>query len=302
MTKHIVCVGKSTLDQVWPVTDMPVGGGKFRANGYLVLGGGMAATAAVAVARLGGQASFCGRAGNDAAGHVMQKELFDYGVDVTQFRLFSGARSSVSAVIVDRNGERMIVNFSGADIPDEAGWLNTDIVASAGAVLGDVRWMEGARMLYTVARSHSIPTVLDGEAAGDAVFASLLPLVDHAIFSLPGLRSFSGGRIVDHEESLQAVRLLGCQVAAVTLGAQGVLWLDDDGVHHLPSFATCIVDTTGAGDVFHGAYALAIAEGMRVPEAMRFSSAVAALKCTHHGGRAGIPDRAEVDQFLARLK
>lgn len=300
MNKHIICVGKTTLDQIWPVTDMPVGGGKYRATGYLVLGGGMAATAAVAVVRLGGQASFCGRAGNDAAGHLMQMELADYGVDVEQFRLYPGARSSVSAVIVDNSGERMIVNFSGADIPDDANWLQLERIADAGAVLGDVRWMEGARAMYAAARSRRIPTVLDGEAANNTVFSTLLPLVDHAIFSLPGLRSFSGGRIVDHAESLQGVRLLGCPVAAVTLGAQGVLWLDNDGVHHLPAFSANVVDTTGAGDVFHGAYALAIAEGMSVPDAMRFSSAVAALKCSHHGGRVGIPSRPEVDLFLAR--
>ena len=298
MSKHIICVGKSTLDQIWPVTEMPAGGGKFQATGYLVLGGGMAATAAVAVARLGGQASYCGRAGNDGAGHVMRKELADYGVDVSQFRLFAGARSSVSAVIVDQNGERMIVNFSGADLPNEADWLQLDRVVNAGAVLGDVRWMEGARVMYAAARSHHIPTVLDGEAANNEIFRTLLPLVDHAIFSLQGLRSFSGGRIVDHTESLQSVRLLGCRVAAVTLGAQGVLWLDNDGVHHLPAFSSSVIDTTGAGDVFHGAYALAIAEGMSVPQAMRFSSVVAALKCAHHGGRAGIPSRTEVDQFI----
>jgi sulfofructose kinase len=302
MTKHIICVGKSTLDQIWPVGDMPTSGGKYRANGYLVLGGGMAATAAVAVARLGGQASFCGRAGNDGAGHMMQKELGGYDVDITQFKLFDCARSSVSAVIVDRHGERMIVNFPGADIPDDAGWLKADTLDGASAVLGDVRWTEGAYALYKNARRHGIPTVLDGEAANDTIFSALLPFVDHAIFSLPGLRSFSGGRIVDYAESLQALRLRGCKVAAVTLGGQGVLWLDDNGMHHLPSFDVNVTDTTGAGDVFHGAYALGIAEGMGVSEAMRFSSAVAALKCTHHGGRAGIPTRAEVEQFLARQK
>ena len=302
MGKPIICVGKTTLDQIWPVADMPVCGGKYRATGYLVLGGGMAATASVAVARLGGLASFYGRAGNGAAGHLMQKELADYNVDVTQFRLFPGARSSVSAVIVDHCGERMIVNFSGADIPDDADWLQLERVINAGAVLGDVRWMEGAHAMYASARAHGIPTVLDGEAANNTVFSTLLPLVDHAIFSLPGLRSFSGGRIVDHAESLQAVRLLGCPVAAVTLGAQGVLWLDDDGVHHLPAFSARVVDTTGAGDVFHGAYALAIAEAMSVPEAMLFSTAVAALKCGRHGGRAGIPSRAEVNHFLAQQK
>ena len=302
MTKQIICVGKSTLDQIWSVDAMPVGGGKFRANGYLVIGGGMAATAAVAVTRLGGKSSFCGRAGNDGAGHMMQRELADYGVDTEQFRLFTGARSSVSAVIVDSCGERMIVNFAGADIPEEADWLPVDIIDNAGAVLGDVRWAEGARRLFGAARECNIPTVLDGEAASNAVFSTLLPLVDHAIFSLAGLRSFSGGRIVDHTESLQSVRLRGCRVAGVTLGGQGVIWLDDDGIHHLPAFNAKIIDTTGAGDVFHGAYALAIAEGMSVPEAMRFSSAVAALKCTRHGGRAGIPNRSEVDRFLAKHK
>lgn len=302
MSNHIVCVGKSTLDQIWPVGDMPTSGGKFRATGYLVLGGGMAATAAVAVARLGGQASFCGRAGNDGAGHLMQQELADYGVDVSQFKLFSGARSSVSAIIVDKHGERMIVNYPGADVPDAADWLRKDTLDSAGAVLGDVRWMEGAALLYQAARKRNLPTVLDGEAANATIFSTLLPLVDHAIFSLPGLRSFSGGRIVDHAESLQAVRLRGCKVAAVTLGGQGVLWLDDEGVHHLPAFDTPVVDTTGAGDVFHGAYAIALAEGMSVADAMRFSSAVAALKCTHHGGRAGIPTREEVNQFLQQQK
>ena len=260
----------------------------------------MAATAAVAIARLGSQVSFCGRAGNDAAGHMMQDELANYGVDVSQFRLFAAARSSVSAIIVDKHGERMIVNFPGADIPDEAAWLRSNTLEDAHAVLGDVRWVEGAAMLYADARRRGLPTILDGEAATSAAFSALLPLVDHAIFSLQGLRAFSGGRIADYAESLQAVRLRGCRVAAVTLGGQGVLWLDDLGMHHLPSFDVHVVDTTGAGDVFHGAYALALAEGMAVADAMRFSAAVAALKCSHHGGRAGIPSREEVDQFLAQ--
>jgi sulfofructose kinase len=84
------------------------------------------------------------------------------------------------------------------------------------------------------------------------------------------------------------------------MGPQGCLWLDDSGPSHQPAFAVEVIDTTGAGDVFHGAYALALAEGRGVESAMRFASGVAALKCTHHGGRAGIPTRQEVDAFLAR--
>ena len=298
MQHKIICLGKSTLDRIWPVASLPTTGGKFRARNYLELGGGMAATAAVALTRLGGKAAFCGRAGDDDVGRTMKQELAEYGVDVSQFKLFPDARSSVSAVLVSSDGERMIVNFSGENIPDNADWLDLDDVKNCSAVLADVRWVEGAETLYAKARKHGIPTVLDGENASSEVFSALLPLTDHAIFSLPGLCSFSGHRIADHAETLQSVRAHGCRVAAVTLGAQGALWLDEMGLHHQPAFSTNVVDTTGAGDVFHGAYALAISEGMTTPDAMRFSSAVAALKCSHHGGRIGIPNRQEAELFL----
>jgi sulfofructose kinase len=98
------------------------------------------------------------------------------------------------------------------------------------------------------------------------------------------------------------VRALGCRVASVTRGAQGLLWIDDSGIHRQAAFAVEVVDTTGAGDVFHGAYTLALAEGSSVAEAMRFASTVAALKCTRRGGRAGIPNRAEAAAFLSEQK
>ena len=123
------------------------------------------------------------------------------------------------------------------------------------------------------------------------------------IFSDPGLRSFTGGAALNDDASrikaLKKVRALGCRVAAVTLGAQGTLWLDQTGIHKQAAFTVKVVDTTGAGDVYHGAYTLAIGEGQTVIEAMRFASAVAALKCTRRGGRAGIPSRDEVNVFLA---
>lgn len=300
MKPHIICLGKSTLDRIWPLAELPTLGGKYRASSYLELGGGMAATAAVAVTRLGASASFCGRAGDDSSGHAMLDELAGYGVDVSQFRLFKGARSSVSGILVDSEGERMIVNYAGAGLPEDADWLELDEVGSAGAVLIDVRWKEGGIAICSRARALGVPTVMDGEAADADIFEALLPLVDHAIFSVQGLRSFGGGKITNHMQLLQKVRGMGCKVAAVTMGPQGCLWLDDNGPSHQPAFAVDVVDTTGAGDVFHGAYALALAEGMAIEAAMRFASGVAALKCTHHGGRAGIPSRKEVDDFLAR--
>lgn len=302
MGPRVICLGITTLDRIWPVRDMPVGGGKYRASDYLEVGGGMAANAAVAAARLGADCAYWGRAGDDAAGITMQREMTAYGVDIDNFRLFAGARSAISAVIVSQDGERMIVNYRGNDIPDDPAWLPLERVAQAAAIHADIRWVEGAAAIFAAARSAGIPTVLDGETSTEAAFAAVLPHTDHAIFSEPGLRSFAGPDSLHNEASRRAAltraRDLGCRVAAVTRGGKGTLWLDEHGFHHLPSFAVEVVDTTGAGDVFHGAYALAMAEGQSVARAMRFASAVAALKCTRQGGRAGIPTRAEVDAFL----
>lgn len=304
MQKHVFCLGNSTLDRVWLVDELPATGGKFRAADYLELGGGMAANAAVTVARLGGQASYWGRAGDDTAGRTMREEMARYGVEVEQFRLFDGARSSISAILVAHDGERMIVNFRDAGMPADVGWLPLDALGKADAVHADVRWVEGAQAIYSTARALGIPTVLDGEIADEACFTRLLPLVDHAIFSEPGLRAFNGSVDTDSDVdlimALQRARDLGCRVAAVTRGPRGTFWLDDRGAHRQAAFPVKAIDTTGAGDVFHGAYALAIGEGADIGDAMRFASAVAALKCTRKGSRAGIPARAEADAFLAR--
>lgn len=304
MPARIICIGNTTLDKVWPVHNLPVPGGKCRASDYFEVGGGMAANAAVTIARLGGSVAYWGRAGDDNAGHTMKNEMRSYGVDVSHFRLFSGARSSTAAVLVANDGERTIVNFRGAGLPDDPGWLPLERVAEVGAVLADIRWIEGACAVFTQARRVGVPTVLDAEIAQPPAFSATLPLVDHAIFSEAGLCSFLGKDALSTEaervEGLQRVRESGCRVAALTRGSEGVFWVDDNGVHHQTAFAVEVVDTTGAGDVFHGAYTLALAEARPVPEAMRFASAVAALKCRYPGGRAGIPSRAEALAFLGR--
>lgn len=301
---RVICLGNTTLDKVWPVRELPAAGGKYRASDYLEVGGGMAANAAVAAARLGADSAYWGRAGDDDAGLAMRREMTAYGVDVAHFRLFTGARSSISAVIVSQDGERMIVNFRGTGIPDDTSWLPLDLVPAAAAIHADIRWVEGAAAIFAAARRAGIPTVLDGETATEAAFAAVLPWTDHAIFSEPGLRSFAGEESLQNDANRRAAltkaRELGCRVAAVTRGGKGTLWLDEHGFHQQTAFAVNVVDTTGAGDVFHGAYALAMGEGQSVALAMRFASAVAALKCTRRGGRAGIPTRVEVEDFLTR--
>ncbi|KRQ15811.1 sugar kinase [Bradyrhizobium manausense] len=283
---HVICLGLSALDQVWHVERSFAGGSeKIRAVEYATLGGGMAANASVAVARLGASVAFWGRAGNDAAGHEMKSAFIAEGVDAENFRLFPDGRSSVSGIIVDRSGERQIVNFRGL-YPEAADWLPLEAVARASAVLADPRWAEGAATLFQAARQRGIPTVLDGDVAEAEVFARLLPLADHAIFSEPALAAFAGSA---GDETLGALSRFGGCVIGVTRGEGGVSWFENGEVHRQAAYSVDVLDTTGAGDVFHGAYALAIGAGLSVRAAMAFSAATAAMKCRHAGGRNGIP-------------
>jgi sulfofructose kinase len=118
------------------------------------------------------------------------------------------------------------------------------------------------------------------------VFKTLLPLTDHAVFSEPALSGFVDS---SDNQALAEIAKFGCGVAAVTRGANGVTWLENNVIHRQPAYAVSAIDTTGAGDVFHGAYALAIGASLMATDAMAFAAAAAALKCTRPGGRAGIP-------------
>ena len=298
---RVICLGLSALDITWQVDTLPQGGGKTRASDVREGGGGMAANAAAAAAKLGASVQFWGRAGEDSAGHEMKAQLAALGVDVSHFRLFEGARSSLSGIVVDARGERMIVNFRGAGLPVDPAWLPLEALAETDAVLADPRWPEGALALFGAARTRGLPTVLDGDVADAAVFDMLLPHTDHAVFSEPGLAGYAtSARTV--EEQLNFALSRGCRLAAVTLGERGLRWADAQGLHALPAFAVEPVDTTGAGDVFHGALAFALGAGWPVPRAFRFSAAVAAIKCTRPGGRAGVPDFATAMSLVDSIK
>ncbi len=304
----VVCLGHAALDRVYTVDAIPSTPTKVRASAFREVGGGMAANAACAIARLGGRVAFWGRAGDDAAGAAMAKEFASYGVDANAFRRLPGCRSSQSAIVVDARGERLIVSHYG-DVPDDASWLPLAQLRDARAVLADVRWPAGARALFGAAREAGVPRVLDADVADGAVIDELMRLADHVVFSEPGLARWaslpSGAGEAElraaFERAWRAMRAGGdARACAVTLGERGSWWLAAEGPLHVPAPPIQAVDTLAAGDVFHGAYALAIAEGRDVASAARFATLAAAIKCTRPGGRAGCPTRAEVAALAAR--
>lgn len=291
-----ICLGQSTLDYNWSVPHIPAVGAKVLASDFLAGGGGMAATAAVAIARLGGEVAFWGRAGDDSAGHHMRDELRSHRVNIEQFRLFAGASSPVAAVLVDPDGERQISTFPGAKLPIDSTWLPFPQIANCRAVLADMRWPDGAVALFASARKHGIPTVLDADIANADDYPKILSHCDYALFSSNGLSAFAPNHEV--KDALQLARQSGCKVAGVTNGAEGTLWMDEHSLQHTPAIPVAVVDTTGAGDVFHGAFTLRIGEGYPCIDAIKFATAAAAIKCGKPGGRKGIPNRQELGIFM----
>jgi len=177
----------------------------------------------------------------------------------------------------------------------ESAWLQAALPGDFDAGLADTRWPDGAEALMRVARERGLPGVLDAEAPIREAEAAL-HLASHIAFSAQGLRDWSG-----HEDLARALADVAAETGAfacVTDGAKGVSWRHREASGFVPAFKIDPVDTLGAGDVWHGAFALRLGEGASAVDAIRFANAVAAIKCTRSNGRAGYPTRTEAEEFL----
>ncbi|UWQ18803.1 PfkB family carbohydrate kinase [Jannaschia sp. M317] len=278
MTRLLVC-GIAVMDYVHRVEAIPQGEGKHRSTAFERIGGGCAANAAVGAARLGGDVTLMTRLGLDATGGELVAMFADHGVTQAFAR---GGRTPLSSVMVDRTGERMIVNFPGADLP-----IAPPPVPAFDAVLADCRWPEATEAVLTAARAAGLPGVMDGEKYTPEPLAAL---ASHVVFSAPGLRDFAGIDDLPRALSDAAARLPG--LVAFTDGADGVRWAHGP---HVPAPRVAPVDTLGAGDVWHGAFALALGQGRSLTEASDFANRVAALKCARAGGWTTYPTLSELE-------
>ncbi|MEQ9331673.1 PfkB family carbohydrate kinase [Thalassobaculum sp.] len=290
---YVQCLGAATLDTVLRVPAIPPHG-KVLADACAVFGAGMASAAAASIARLGGRAGIWARIGNDEAGARWLADIGGEGVDVSAVRVVPGRRTAISTIVVDSAGERLIVPFYDPELSRDPAWLPLASLAAAGAVLADTRWPEGAAAMLDAARAAGVPAILDADTADPDVLRDLAARADHVVCSEPGLALLEPSG----DLAALAVRLPAARVLAVTLGADGVRWIADGVAGRQPGFPVVAVDTLSAGDVFHGAYALGVAEGRGASESMRFAAAAAAIKVTRFGGRLGAPTRDEVDAML----
>lgn len=296
---HILCIGIPVRDLTFVIPEVPPRGDKAHATKYIELSGGNALNAAVGIARLGGKAAFAGPMGAPGADKQILDDLAREGIDTAGIVRLPESVTPVSAVMIDQGGERTIVTYRDPTLL-KVKLPNADtLLRDCGAILAESRCADFVTPLCVEARQRGIPVVLDADQMM-SLREGLLGASSHVIFSAEALRATAGTS--DLTQALHRVAEATGAFLAVTTGAQGMIWLDGKEERQMPAFPVHTVDTLGAGDVFHGAFAMEIAAGATIEAAMRFSAAAAALKCTRFGGAFAAPSRAEVETFLARFQ
>lgn len=299
---HVLCIGLPVRDLTFAVESVPGRGQKFPSQRFAQIIGGNALNAAIGVSRLGGRASMTGPMGDksETADQFLFDDLAKEGIDAAHLVHMPGLVTPISAVMIDPSGERTIVTFRDPELwkvklPDHDALLK-----DCNAILVESRCAGFATELCIEARHRGIPVVVDIDSTLSQR-EGLLTASSHLIFSDDALQSTAG--ITDNLKALQKMATLTSSFLAVTRGPKGTLWLDEQGhPKETPAFPVHTVDTLGAGDIFHGAFALEFAGGKSVPEALRFASAAAALKCTRYGGAFACPQRTEVEQLLGESR
>lgn len=295
----LLCVGFACYDLTFSVDHHLGADEKGRATGLIGCGGGLAANAAVTAARLGYRTAFAGYLGNDLYGDAHLAEFHESGVD-TSLVLRGDPPTSLSAILVKPDGARTLVNYR-EELPLLAATAVDLRTTTVGALLFDGHQRELAIPLLVQSRQMGIPTVLDADSVNDGTTA-LMGLMEFLVTSERFAQQFTGCA-----DSLDGAIALGsyAPTVVVTAGERGLAWHSrkdsrfGPGQGWFPTFAVEAVDTTGAGDAFHGAFAAALSAGMGWTELLRYASAVGALCCTKYGARIGIPTGAEVAEFLS---
>ena len=279
------------------VENFPAPGTKVAASEFVVTGGGCAANQAVAIARLGGRIAFAGPLGgdNDAVSVRILTDLKAEGIDCSGAVRVDGGTASVSLILLDAEGEKTIATRRGVKLGNVLPADAVALVADADAVSVDNRFPEFVLAVCRAASARKIQIVVDLDQA-TTPDDPLLALGTHVVASAEAIRGTTG--TADYGAGLKVLAKHVPGLVAITDGPNGIYWLDGGEVKNMPAFKVKVVDSLGAGDAFHGAFVLALAEGQDLIAAMRFASATAALKCTKFGGTAGSPTRAAVEAFL----
>ncbi|MGQ9609160.1 MAG: carbohydrate kinase family protein [bacterium] len=298
---QVIGLGMCTLDVLMRLKDMPTWEYGTQINEFRLDGGGPVGTAIVAAAKLGARAGFIGTAGTDLSAEIKLRSMIENGVDLSHLVRREGQDDQIIMVFVhSETGERMFSGVSGMyRKPLTIEELDYEYITSAEYLHLDGFHPEAALQAAKWMHSAGKKVVLDGHKTSGSIGSftrELIRYVDILISGSGFAKALTG--ISDIYEAGKAVLEFGPQIFVQTEGENGSYTITKNEYFHTPAFNVKVVDTTGAGDVFHGAYIVGLLHGWNVRQIARFSSAVSAIKCTKLGGRSGIPCYDEVISFL----
>ncbi|PKM38236.1 MAG: carbohydrate kinase [Gammaproteobacteria bacterium HGW-Gammaproteobacteria-10] len=286
----VLCVGQATYDLIFSVPSHPDADEKVFADRFADCGGGPAANAAITVARLGFKAAFAGYLGNDLFGSKHWQELLDNGVD-TRFIIRDRAPTPLSAILVKPDGRRALINYKGATRPLPSSAIDYSNLETK-VMLFDGHEPNISLQLARYARYNGIPTVLDAGSVHEGSIG-LLDLSDYVVASEKFALQYAG----NIPAALKRLTEIAPAVV-ITLGENGLIWQRGNEQGELPAYPVIAIDSTGAGDAFHGAFAAALAAGQDWPDMLNYASAAGALCCTKTGARPGLPTYEEMRDLL----
>lgn len=293
----VLGIGLNATDTLIVLPEFPPYAGKIAFDRELLSPGGQVATAVVTCAKLGLRSKYIGTIGDDLRGDVQRESLEGTGVDTSGIIVRPGCPNQTAYILIDeRTGERTVLWRREDSLRLSADEINRADIAACRILHIDGYDTEVAAFAASLAREHGIPVSLDV----DTIYPDFEPVlrnVDYLVASSVWPARWTGE--TDPFVALERLQQeYGMRVAAMTLGEHGALALTDGAFTYSPAFPVHTVDTTGAGDVFHGAFCVAMLREMPMSEALDFANAAAALNCTAIGARGHIPLRSEVDALL----
>jgi ribokinase len=300
MRPKLVIVGSSNTDMVVRAEHLPLPGETVLGEKFIMTAGGKGANQAVAAARLGADVTFVARLGRDMFGDKALAGFEAEGVHTAYIVRDDEEVSGVALIVVDRKAENIITVAPGSNgrlSPPDVTAAEAAIEAADCVLLQLEIPLEAVRAAIELAQRHNVKVMLN-PAPATALPADVLRFVDVLTPNECEAANLAGCAEYTAAEVLPRLYALGPSRVVVTLGSRGCdVWVDDQ-VRHVPSFPVEAIDTTGAGDCFNGALAVALARGLKMIEAVQYASAAAALAVTRFGAQASMPTDDEVAQFL----
>src|SRR5215472_14870193 len=297
----VVGVGLNATDTLLVVPHFPAYAGKVPFQDEMLSPGGQVASALVACQRLGLRTKYIGAIGDDERGRIQMQSLLGTGINLDHVQLRHGCPNQSAYIIIDRStGERTVLWRRDDCLRIDPEQIAEDQITCARLLHIDGHDTPAVARAAAIARAHSIPVTVDVDTIYHG-FDRVLPSVDYLITSSEFPAQWTSER--DPFRALEMIQAeYGMRVAAMTLGAHGALALSEGKFVYSPAFVVNCTDTTGAGDVFHGAFCYAVLQGMAMRDALDFSNAMAALNCMHLGARGGIRGLDDVRGLIQRTE